>query len=107
MRSTHIPFFTLTIGRKNECAFACTYQNSYAAHLVLLTFFGISISTTQLCEVYAAALYASCSWPTSILSICSMAFITRPAFAGSGSLISVLRASGMICQERPYLSCSQ
>src|SRR5437899_1874418 len=43
----------------------------------------------------------------SIFFICSMACMTRLAFSGSLSPSIRPRAVGMICHDRPYLSCSQ
>src|SRR5207247_2395297 len=51
--------------------------------------------------------YACCSALISIFFICSMACMTRFAFSGSLSPSILPRTVGMICHDRPYLSCSQ
>src|SRR5438874_10219553 len=52
-------------------------------------------------------LYARFNPSTSIFFICSIAFMTRWDFVGSGSLNISFKARGTICHERPYLSLSQ
>src|SRR4029077_11434709 len=59
---------------------------------------------------FAAAVLLSCACcrpRMSIFSICNIAFITRPDFAGSGSLTSLPNAVGITCQDPPNLSPSQ
>jgi hypothetical protein len=53
------------------------------------------------------AFYACSSRRMSILSISSIAFMTRRDFSGSGSLINLGKAVGTICQDTPNLSFSQ
>ena len=43
----------------------------------------------------------------SIFFICIIASNARLAAAGSGSVIALVRASGVICQDRPHLSLHQ
>ena len=52
-------------------------------------------------------LYASFKRLMSILTICSMASMTRFDFCGSLSCNSSFKTVGMICQDTPNLSCSQ
>src|SRR5260370_16103274 len=35
-RATDVPLLTLPVRREYECTLACTYENSYSAHLILL-----------------------------------------------------------------------
>src|SRR5690349_23177405 len=51
--------------------------------------------------------YACCKPLMSIFFICSMACMARFAFLASLSPNIVPKTVGMICQDKPYLSCSQ
>src|SRR4029077_5895931 len=63
-----------------------------------------SVNRTDIQFTYAWALYACSKRAMSILSICSIAFMTFLDFSGSLSCNIVPRTEGTICQERPYLS---
>src|SRR2546423_1704521 len=52
------------------------------------------------------ASYACASWTTSIFFICSIAFMTRPALAGSLSLNISVRTRGTTCHDTPNRTVS-
>src|SRR6476620_6552382 len=45
MWTTHVPLFSLPVGREDECALACAHQQPYSAHPWLLSV-AISLSSS-------------------------------------------------------------